>query len=125
MKNTLAIIAIVCIALFTACNDNSSSASGSAATTNADANGNAGNTQAPTDATDRGRVLYQEKCMACHGMTGDAQSNNAANLPHSILDSLSITETIKNGRGTMPMFKDAIADSDIAHLTVYVKGLRK
>ena len=76
-------------------------------------------------AGDRGRVVFQEKCAACHGLNGDAQSNNAANLPHSILDSLSITETIKNGRGTMPMFKDAVADSDIGHLVIYVKGLRK
>jgi len=82
-------------------------------------------TQPAISAADRGRVLYQEKCAACHGLNGDAQSNSAANLPHSVLDSLAITQTIKDGRGTMPMFKDAIADSDIAHLAVYVKGMRK
>ncbi len=81
--------------------------------------------QPATSAEDRGRVLYQEKCAACHGLNGDAQSNSAANLPHSVLDSLAITQTIKDGRGTMPMFKDAIADSDIGHLAVYVKGMRK
>ena len=72
-----------------------------------------------------GKAIFQSRCQPCHGMEGSAKSNNAANLQVSILDSLSITQTIKNGRGTMPPFQGGIADSDIAHLAIYVLSLRK
>jgi len=75
--------------------------------------------------TDQGREIFQAKCMDCHGQAGNMRNNNAANLQFSRLDSLSITQTIKNGRGAMPMFKDALADSDIGHLAIYVKSLRR
>jgi len=74
--------------------------------------------------TSRGKDLFQQKCMACHGVNGNAQNNKAANLALTRLDSLGIATTVLNGRGTMPPFKDAIADSDLANIIVYVRTLR-
>jgi len=75
--------------------------------------------------TEPGKEIFQARCATCHGLDGNARNNNAANLQFTRLDSLSITQTIKNGKGSMPPFKDAIADSDIAHLAIYVKSLRQ
>lgn len=74
--------------------------------------------------TGRGKELFQQKCRACHGLNGDARNNKAADLSMSRLDSLGIATTVLNGRGTMPPFKDAIADSDLASIIVYVRTLR-
>jgi len=75
--------------------------------------------------TSRGKELFQQRCMACHGEAGNARNENAANLQMSRLDSPQIVQTIQNGRGVMPGFKDAIADTDIGQLEVYVKSLRR
>jgi mono/diheme cytochrome c family protein len=82
-----------------------------------DGNGNVASTA-------RGQELFQAKCAACHGIDGSARNNNAANLQINRIDSISIIHTIQNGKGTMPPFKDAMPDSDMAALAVYVKSLR-
>ena len=76
-------------------------------------------------ATMPGEQIFQQRCAPCHGLGGNARNENAANLQLSRLDSLSITQTIKNGRGVMPTFNGVLNDSDLAHLAVYVKSLRK
>ena len=74
--------------------------------------------------TQPGKELFRQKCMACHGVNGDARNNNAADLTMTRLDSLGIAYTVLNGRGTMPPFRGAIADSDLAHIIAYVRTLR-
>ena len=75
--------------------------------------------------TERGRELFQEKCQACHGLNGNYRNNNAADLSVSVLDSISIINTIKTGKGAMPMFDRLFPDSDLAQIELYVKTLRK
>ncbi len=74
--------------------------------------------------TTRGKELFQQKCMACHGVNGDARNNNAADLSMTRLDSLGIATTVLNGRNTMPPFKDAISNEDLSSIIVYVRTLR-
>jgi mono/diheme cytochrome c family protein len=74
--------------------------------------------------TTRGKELFQQKCAACHGANGDARNNKAADLSMTRLDSLGIATTVLNGRGTMPPFRGAIADSDLSGIIVYVRTLR-
>ena len=75
--------------------------------------------------TSRGKKIFETRCVACHGIYGNARVENAANLQISRIDSPAIVLTIQNGRGNMPMFKDAMPDSDLAQLVSYVKSLRK
>ncbi len=75
--------------------------------------------------TSRGKELFEQRCAACHGVYGNAKKEDAANLQLSRLDSIGIIHVVENGRGLMPMFKDAMPDSDLAYLEVYVKNLRK
>lgn len=75
--------------------------------------------------TEPGKEIFEQRCVACHGVYGNLRHENAANLQLSRLDSIGIVQTIQNGRNIMPAFKDAVPDSDIAKLEIYVKSLRR
>ena len=75
--------------------------------------------------TTRGQHIFEERCMDCHGQDGDKRKDNAANLKISRIDSISIVNTIKNGKTPMPMFGSLFSDSDMAQLELYVKSLRR
>jgi len=72
-----------------------------------------------------GEEIFRQRCATCHGISGNYRYRNAADLQLSRLDSIGIVNTIKNGKGVMPMFYGAIHDSDLASLELYVKSLRK
>ena len=74
---------------------------------------------------DSAQYLFEAKCASCHGADGTAGIANAANLKISSLDSVAIIQTITNGRGGMPSFKNAISEKDIHKLAGYVYTLRK
>jgi len=118
-------IVIITINLLLSCNGGNSSVPAYTPSGKTDTSSNTGNTEPAMAKTDCGREVFETRCMACHGQSGNARKDNSANLQFSRLDSIGITQAIKNGKGVMPAFKNAIADSDIGHLAVYVKSLRK
>jgi mono/diheme cytochrome c family protein len=73
---------------------------------------------------DAGQVLFEQKCIACHGADGTAGIGGAANLQVSRLDSISLLQTITNGRNGMPAFKDQLDSAELKQVIKYVKGLR-
>lgn len=75
--------------------------------------------------TSRGKELFEAKCIACHGVDGNYKNNNAADLSVTVIDSISIINIIKNGKGAMPMFGSLFPDPDLAQIELYVKTLRK
>jgi mono/diheme cytochrome c family protein len=111
--------------LLLSCNGGSSSVPVYTPSGKTDTSAYTGNTEPAMAKTGRGMEIFEARCAPCHGQGGDARKDNSANLQFSRSDSIGITQTIKNGKGAMPMFKEAIADSDIGHLAVYVKSLRK
>jgi len=125
MKKTGIIILLYSSVLYSCNNGGNSSVPAYTTTKNDTASSTSSNNTTVLAPTEAGKELFQARCATCHGLDGNARNNNAANLQFTRLDSLSITETIKNGKGTMPPFRDAIADSDIAHLAIYVKSLRQ
>ncbi len=74
---------------------------------------------------DTGKILFEAKCATCHGSDGTAGIGNAANLKTSQLDSIAITDRIRNGQGGMPAFKGKLSDAEIHKLESYVYRLRK
>ena len=126
MKSGIAIFFLVIGSnIILSCNGGNSSVPAYTATDKTDTSTNTGNTEPVMAKTDRGREIFETRCMACHGQNGNLRKDNSANLQLTRLDSIGIVQTIKNGKGVMPMFKDVIADSDIGHLAVYVKSLRR
>lgn len=74
---------------------------------------------------DNGKALFQAKCSVCHGLDGTAGIANAANLKTSQSDSISIIQTITNGKNAMPAFKSQLEAEDINQVAEYVRSLRK
>jgi mono/diheme cytochrome c family protein len=126
MKSIIAASIFIAVCLLAACNNsNESKPSVYTSAGNSDTSTYTHNAEPALANTERGREIFQQRCLACHGPEGDARKDNAANLKISRIDSLYMTQVIKDGRQGMPMFKDAVADSDIGHLAVYVKSLRR
>jgi cytochrome c6 len=71
-----------------------------------------------------GEQIFKSRCIVCHGVEGDRGNMNAANLKFSKIDSLSIVQTIMNGKGRMPPFNRLFSDSEMVNLVAYVKSLR-
>jgi len=82
--------------------------------------------------TDKGRTIFNQNCVSCHGEDGKAQVNvmsHAADLTdpdtwkrgHSDAD---IFNAIKNGGiESMPPFKAQLSDDQIWLLVAFIKGL--
>ncbi len=82
------------------------------------------------DESDKGKALYDEKCMICHGANGKGDGPAAAALsppPNDFnrsefwnqknVDQL-ITNQVKNGQGAMPAFK--LSDDEIKSIIDYM-----
>lgn len=79
------------------------------------------------DESVRGKQIFQDHCMQCHGMNG-ADGPENSNLQKSTLSDQEITHTIRNGRDagmpahTSDIFKDKACMNSLVE---YVKSLRK
>lgn len=123
MRLTLLYLFAVCfaIALFASCSERGGSTTPVFTNTTKTGDQQSGGLVKTTE----GKEIFEQRCVACHGEFGNLRHENAANLQLSRLDSIGIVQTIQNGRNVMPPFKDAIPDTDIAKLEVYVKSLRR
>jgi mono/diheme cytochrome c family protein len=82
----------------------------------------------------RGRQLYENDCVSCHGKNGQgdgpdavyitpAPSNLAVMAGHHTDGDLAWK--IKKGKGSMPAWEDAYSEEDIWHLVNYIQNLKK
>jgi len=84
---------------------------------------------APADAVARGRKIFADNCVTCHGADGKGdQSVGAKNLTDNIWlyggDKAAIVETITNARnGSMPAWGQRFDPTTIKMLTLYVYSL--
>jgi mono/diheme cytochrome c family protein len=72
-----------------------------------------------------GKTVYEMNCIACHGADGQAGVAGAANLSASGLDLNSKVEIIRNGKGTMQAFGDALTEEEIQAVAAYIETLKK
>ena len=90
-----------------------------------------GSNDSPVDSSEStveipGKLLYEERCVQCHGFQGTDCLAGAADLSTSNLESDSIRIFIKEGKGAMPPFSSFItSDKEMDELVDYVKSLRK
>lgn len=78
-----------------------------------------------TEPVSEGKIIFEAKCVLCHGNDGKLMLNGAKDLSVSKLSAAEITENIKQGKGLMPGFKDELNEDQLKALTTYVEGLRK
>jgi mono/diheme cytochrome c family protein len=86
------------------------------------------------DELEQGRALYQEKCLACHGVKGRGDGPQAASLEGKVpdwYDGANLTEhsakdiyqIIAQGSALMPAFVDQLNDSQRWSVASYVRSL--
>jgi cytochrome c6 len=76
--------------------------------------------------------IYQERCSACHGRNGDANTwigkkYGALGYQSPAVVKMSDAELatiIKNGKGKMPSFADKLSDAQIQELVKYIRTLK-
>jgi mono/diheme cytochrome c family protein len=76
-------------------------------------------------------ATFRSKCAMCHGPDGAGsevgKSLNAPDLRSQAVQKLSdavLTQTITNGKGGMPAFKDSLSGDQIHSLVTHVRSLR-
>jgi len=80
-------------------------------------------------AAERGKALFAEQCVTCHGENAKGNPElGAPNLTDDIWlyggDRAAIRETVHNSRGgVMPAWKDRLSPETIKQLTIYVHAL--
>jgi len=74
---------------------------------------------------DKGHLLFERKCAACHGSDGAGGIGGAANLRTSKLDSMAIIQTINKGKNAMPSFNGQLTREEMENIASYLTVLRK
>lgn len=81
---------------------------------------------APTvGATVNGSVLYEEKCMLCHGVDGKQNTMGAADLSTSMLSHETVVAIITSGKNAMKAYSPELNMEQIEAVATYVETLRK
>lgn len=84
---------------------------------------------ANADAAQRGKAVFAEQCIACHGKDGKGNAEfGAPNLTDAIwlygADRNAIRSTVHNSRrGVMPAWKNRLSPETIKQLTIYIHSL--
>lgn len=78
-----------------------------------------------TRTVDEGKIIFEAKCVLCHGPDGTLMLNGAKDLSVSKLSSVEILEIVSKGKGLMPAFSEELDGKQLKALTIYVEGLRK
>ena len=72
-----------------------------------------------------GKIIFDAKCVLCHGTDGKLMLNGAKDLSVSKLPKAEIIEMVKSGKGLMPGFKDELNEQQLNALADYAEGLKK
>jgi mono/diheme cytochrome c family protein len=73
---------------------------------------------------ERGKAIYEQACLHCHGEKGDAQFRKAFNLATSLSSDNVKAAAIKYGRNAMPKY-EYLSDSQIQDVIAYINGFSK
>ena len=78
-----------------------------------------------------GEAVFKKNCVMCHGADGTGKTKmglklGAADLTTNDIQSLSdeaLAQSIRNGKGKMPPFKDKLTQQDTDNLLAYLRTL--
>ncbi|MCS6934039.1 MAG: cytochrome c [Chitinophagales bacterium] len=87
--------------------------------------GGAVDTSRATSSIETGKLVYIEKCAACHGTDGKQGLGGAKDLSASILTEEQTREIILQGKNTMPGFKNVLTEQQVQGLLEYLRTLRQ
>jgi Cytochrome C oxidase, cbb3-type, subunit III len=79
-------------------------------------------------------TLYAQRCLSCHGLTGQGDGALSASLPARVPDfretvqrksTAQIRRVIAEGRGIMPAFEPALRQSEISDMVQMIRFLSR
>lgn len=122
MKKLIVCFAIASLGLLLACGgDKKESASSSSANKNAGSTAEA----AVTTGNKKGKLVYKQYCVICHGADGKLAVSGAKDLSVSVLTMEESIDQITNGKGLMTPYKDILSASQIKSVAEYLEELKK
>ena len=78
---------------------------------------------------DRGKEIYWNYCVSCHGEAGDMLKNMGIDFSNPDFwagkSDEEIEDVIENGKGDMPPWKNTLSSDDIDYVILYMKSLAK
>ena len=91
--------------------------------------------EAPSDQErlQRGRIIYEQRCLDCHGSEGRGDGRKALSLsprPGNLISAATsaksdedLLKIIANGRTEMPAWKDELSDEQQRDVLAYIRSL--
>lgn len=79
------------------------------------------NTANATNAIEAGKIIYQEKCIQCHGSDGAAGISGAKALGQTVLNREDQKTLLKVGKNSMPSFEGVLSDKQIDEVLEFVE----
>jgi mono/diheme cytochrome c family protein len=81
--------------------------------------------------TGKGRDVFEEYCIGCHGPNGRAETDMSKKVGAADLTSDAVQQesdshlrtVIKDGKGKMPSFSQKLSDSEIGSVLTYVRQM--
>jgi cytochrome c6 len=73
----------------------------------------------------KGKLVYKQYCVICHGADGKLAVSGASDLSISALTLDERVSQIKNGKGLMTPYKDILSQSQIQSVAEYLEELKK
>lgn len=73
----------------------------------------------------RGRDVYMQECMTCHGSAGEGNMPGLPNFKESqtlFKTDNELIDIIRDGRGVMPSFGGLLTDDDIRDVASYLRS---
>jgi len=127
MKKLSIICLPVMVLLLIACGGKDAAGSSKLAAKEATAVNGGGSSSAPAAAASnkKGKLIYKQYCVACHGMDGKLAVSGAKDLSISELSIEERIEQVTNGKGLMTPYKDILSAAQIEAVCEYVAELRK
>jgi len=73
----------------------------------------------------KGKIIYKQYCIACHGADGKLGVSDATDLSTSTVDMAERINQITNGKGMMTPYKDVLSETQIKDVAEYLDELIK
>ena len=79
----------------------------------------------PASSNRKGRLIYKQYCVICHGIDGTLGVSDATDLTQSTTTLEERLEQITNGKGLMTPYKDILSEDQILAVAEYVVEFRQ
>ena len=79
----------------------------------------------PAASNRKGRLVYKQYCVICHGADGKLGVSDSKDLSVSTIDMAERINQITNGKGLMTPYKDILSEEQIQSVAEYLDELRE